>query len=320
MAAKKVSKKKPKRVKVTKAPEKKLSKYQLFCVRVFGERAKKLAEKKPRLERTLVQARKFLLPEEYIACALMSGLIAAISGIALVVLSVILLPLLKLPTTLAILGIPLPILLGVMTYTLILAAPGSKAGERKRDLDRKLPHAMNFISAMASADVNLNVIFRELAKEKIYGEIAKEASWITRDVEVLGKDILTALREAIERSPSMTFQDFLQGVITTSSSGGRLKPYFVLKAKQYMEEHRLKTKKFNEFLGMLAESFVTVVVVFPLLLIVVLSVMALMAGGAAGGGGGGGELVFLYLIAFMMVPASQFGFIFVIKTSSPEVG
>src|SRR5207249_3966445 len=81
-------------------------------------------------------------------------------------------------------------------------------------IDKKISGAMSFISAMASADVPVDVIFKELSKQTIYGEVAREAEWITRDTELLGLDILTAIRKASQRSPSAKFQDFLQGVVS----------------------------------------------------------------------------------------------------------
>src|SRR6059036_3821269 len=108
---------------------------------------------------------------------------------------------------------------------------------------------------MASADVPVDVIFKELSKQTVYGEVAREAEWITRDTELLGVDILSAIRNAAGRSPSGKFQDFLQGVVTTSTSGGQLKPYFLMKAEQFEKEDRLEMRKRMETLGMLAESF-----------------------------------------------------------------
>ena len=61
---------------------------------------------------------------------------------------------------------------------------------------------MSFVSAMSSADVNIDQIFKELGRQKIYGEVAEEAAWITRDTELLGVDILTAIRNGAQRSPS----------------------------------------------------------------------------------------------------------------------
>jgi flagellar protein FlaJ len=138
-------------------------------------------------------------------------------------------------------------------------------------------------------------------------------SRITRDTELLGSDILTAIKVAARRSPSAKFQDFLQGVITTSTSGGQLKPYFLLKAEEFQKENKLAMKSQMETLGMLAESFVTVVVAFPLFLVLIMAIMAIV-----GGGDPDFMVMMLYLVVMMMIPVSQFGFIFVIWNMSKE--
>jgi flagellar protein FlaJ len=204
-------------------------------------------------------------------------------------------------------------LLPIMTYFILLGSPASKAKTRARDIDRRLAPAMSFISAMASADVNIDVIFKELSRQKVYGEIAAEAAWITRDTELLGSDILSAIKGAAKRSPSAKFQDFLQGVITTSTSGGQLKPYFLLKAEEYQKENKLALKSQMETLGMLAESFVTVVVAFPLFLVLIMAIMAIV-----GGGDSSFMVMMLYVVVLLMIPMSQFGFIFVIWNMSKE--
>jgi len=157
------------------------------------------------------------------------------------------------------------------------------------------------------------VIFKELSRQKVYGEISQEAAWITRDTELLGSDILTAIKKAARRSPSSKFQDFLQGVITTSTSGGQLKPYFLLKADEYQKENKLELKSQMETLGMLAESFVTVVVAFPLFLVLIMAIMAIV-----GGGDPAFMVLMLYVVVLGMIPISQFGFIFVIWNMSKE--
>ena len=124
---------------------------------------------------------------------------------------------------------------------------------------------------------------------------------------------MSAIRKAAQRSPSSKFQDFLQGVVTTSTSGGQLKPYFLVKAEQFEKEDRLEMRKKMETLGMLAESFVTVVVAFPLFLVVIMAIMALISKGSSGS-----VLVLLYVVVALMIPLSQFGFIFVIWNMEQE--
>ena len=293
----------------------KLTPYQDFCWKVMGGYATSKAEDNQALDEDLLRSHMKIRAEEYFAYVIMTTIITAIVGIGVGVgVGIVLMGMMGVSMIMRMMIAVLAIvLLPMMTYLLLMGSPASKAKGRARDIDKRLAASMSFISAMASADVNIDVIFKELSRQKVYGEIAAEAAWITRDTELLGADILSAIKTAARRSPSAKFQDFLQGVITTSTSGGQLKPYFLLKAEEYQKENKLALKSQMETLGMLAESFVTVVVAFPLFLVLIMAIMAIV-----GGGDPGFMIMMLYVIVLMMIPVSQFGFIFVIWNMSKE--
>jgi flagellar protein FlaJ len=206
----------------------------------------------------------------------------------------------------------LPVAGGAGAFFVLKGAPGGQARARGKAIDRKISSAMSFVSAMASADVNIDSIFKELARQTIYGEVAEEAAWITRDTELLGLDILTAIRNGAARTPSKRFQDFLQGVVTTATSGGQLKPYFLVKAEQYERENALELLRRVETMGLLAETFVTVVVAFPLFLVIIIAIFAII------GGGGAFMITVLYGIILGMIPLSQIGFIVFMHSLAQE--
>ncbi|MCK4347650.1 MAG: hypothetical protein KAW47_03450, partial [Thermoplasmatales archaeon] len=85
----------------------------------------------------------------------------------------------------------LPVLIGAFIYFISLQLPASAAKARGKKIDKNLPYALNFVSAMSSAGVTPTEIFKSLSKQEIYGEIKEEAAWIYRDVALLGTDILT---------------------------------------------------------------------------------------------------------------------------------
>ena len=295
----------------------KLSKYQEFCWRTIGKIVHLRAKPNPRQESLLLQAHMRMRQEEFVAYVWMTTLLVGIIGALIsVFFGTIFIAVLNISPALAIFFSVLVVVIPtLMTYVLINGTPGSKAKARKRDIDKRIGPAMSFISAMASADVNIDVIFKELSRQPIYGEIQKESEWITRDTELLGIDILTAISKAAQRTPSQRFQEFLQGVVTTSTSGGQLKPYFLQKAEQFEKEHKLEIRGQLETLGLMAESFVTVVVAFTLFLIVIMAIMAIVPGG---GGSASTTITLLYAVVGLMVPLSQFGFIFFIWNITKE--
>jgi flagellar protein FlaJ len=166
---------------------------------------------------------------------------------------------------------------------------------------------------MAGANFTTETIFANLATQDDYGEVASEAAWISRDLRVLGKDVIGALTAAIDRSPSIRFQDLLQGAITTITSGGQVKEYFRAKSDQFLLENRLEQKKFLDNLSVIAESYIVVGVSGPVLAIILLSVMVSF------GASTNNFLLTGYALVLVVIPLTQLGFAMAIKGVTPAV-
>jgi archaeal flagellar protein FlaJ len=288
--------------------------FQRTGYRLFGRLAGKRAQENPRLRTMLQRAHITVRPDVYLASGYLALLSTAGFSMVIVLLLVVFRAtgLLVLPLNLLALLVPVPILLALSLYFTLLILPDLRAASRARSIDAKLPYALNYIATMASAGATPQKIFGALAGNDLYGEVRNEAAWIYRDLNLLGLDIVTALNHAIDRSPSIKFQDFLQGAITALTSGGDLKDYFLQKSEQFLFENRQEQGKFLDSLGVLAESFVTVVVAAPLFLIVLLSVMTSF------GSSPREVLTIGYSIIFILLPLSQLGFALTIKSMTPE--
>ena len=211
----------------------------------------------------------------------------------------------------------LPVMFGAVSILgfagVYMSRPSSLAKKRKKDIDAKIPMAIGYIATMASADMPIDNILFELGESKEYGEIAKEAKSISMGSRFFGRDIISAMREGAKYSPSPKFSEFLQGIVTTVTSGGNLKVYFKSKAVQYQNELSTVIRTNAESIGILAESYVTVGVAFPLMLIVILGVVASLSAGS------GGMIIVLYLIDLMIIPLITVAFAFLISSTIKEV-
>jgi len=285
--------------------------FQRWAWKTFGPRVSKQPPN-VLLEENLVKAHMRVRADEYLATVYATTVVAGIATAAVGVG----MGLVFLLSGVEILGIflfLLPVIVTPLVFILLSGSPASRAKSRGHKIDRKIGPSMSFVSAMSSADVNIDQIFKELGQQKIYGEVSEEAAWITRDTELLGVDILTAIRRGAGRTPSKKFQDFLQGVVTTATSGGQLKPYFLLKAEQYEREHKLEIQQRVETMGLMAETFVTVVVAFPLFLVIIIAIFAII------GGGGATMIEILWGVVLAMIPVSQFAFIFFMHSLAQEM-
>ena len=150
---------------------------------------------------------------------------------------------------------------------------------RGQRLEKYLPYAASYTAAMSAANATPSRIFKSLAaNEDIYGEIAYDSAMIYRDISLLGMDLITAIKHAVDRAASPWATEFFQGMVGTLSSGGNLKLYFLNRAEHYMRENRIRLTEFLETLGLMAESYVVVAVAMPLFLIVMLVIMFWVSG------------------------------------------
>jgi flagellar protein FlaJ len=288
-----------------------LKPFERWAWTTFGERANRRPPDLA-LEENLLKSHMRIRAEEYRAVVYAATVVAGAALLALGVALGVVLALTVSPLAGIGVGVGTPFL-ALPVYMLLGMRPQMKANSRGKAIDHKISVAMNFMSAMASADVTVDQIFRELARQKIYGEIAEEAAWITRDTELLGIDILSAIKIGATRSPSKRWQDFLQGVVTTATSGGQLKPYFLTKADQYEKEAKLDLLSRTETMGLMAEVFVIGVVAFPLFLIIILAIFVVI------GGSGGSVLILLWAIVGIVIPAIEGSFIFIMKVLASEM-
>lgn len=285
-----------------------------FSVRLAGEAARRAAARHVRLSRHLEAAHLPYLPEAYVAVTWTTAGAVALSVGILLAAGVAL-------ATAAGAGVSAPILAVLalipfaaagMVYFAITGYPSFRAAERKRNIDLHLPYAANYVAAMSSAGVVPAEIFRDLARQPAYGEASRDLAWLSRDIDLFGIDLVSAMDRSIARSPSERMQEFLQGAKTTVLSGGDLQSYFSAKSEQYMRDSRAGHRKFLARLGVLAEAYITVAVAGPLFLLVLLSVMLII--------GRGSESVeaFLFALIFFILPIAHASFSWVVKNLTPE--
>jgi flagellar protein FlaJ len=276
----------------------------------LGERAR-ASKSLDKLDESLRKAQMPVRAEAYLAKCLLIAAATAVVSLLLAILGLLAaMTVLDLPVASWVLVVFVPPMAGYIAYVATTATPASNAKKRAKNINQRLAYATNYIAAMASAGVIPAEIFKSLAKQDIYGEVAKEAAMIYKDLEVHGKDIVTSLRRAIDRTPSIKFQELLQGGITTITSGGDLTSYFRQKAARYQWENRVEQKSFIDTMGLMAETYVTSAVAGPLFLIVMVAIIVLM---------GSGTMSQLQLVIFLLLPVINLGFMLGLKAMIPEV-
>jgi len=195
-------------------------------------------------------------------------------------------------------------------FLLLMLYPRVKGLERKGKIDGHLPYAICWMSFMATTGVIPYLIFRKLAEtEEFFGEISQEAKLVVKDVEMLGFDFVSALRNLASATPSTHLRIFIQGAVTNAISGGEMGTYFVSKAREAMEENRKKFTEFIATLGLISEVYITGLVAAPILVIVMFAAMMML---------GGASPMILMGIIYGYIPVGSMLFVLLTDILTPE--
>jgi flagellar protein FlaJ len=193
--------------------------------------------------------------------------------------------------------------------------PIYRADSLRRALEDELPFTTGYMAILTSAGVSPEKIFHSLSELSVPLAVSSEAKNIVRDVNLFGSDIISALEEASERTPSERFREMLEGFISTVHSGGNSTAYLREKSKQYMKLKRISLHKFSDTLSMLSEFYVSILLTGPLLLVIMLAVMAMLGGGSLG------ILspdLLLGLLTYIGLPIGAIVFLIILDAASPK--
>jgi flagellar protein FlaJ len=192
-----------------------------------------------------------------------------------------------------------------------LVAPMSKASDRASNLEREVPFAATYISVMASGGIPPYISFKRLSEVDLLPATQKEARDLIKDVEIFGVDPLTAMTKAGEKSPSDIFKEFLSGYASTVLIGGDINHFLETKSADIFKTRAIRVKNSAERLGMLLESFITVVVLMGLCFYILFSVQSMFNTGS-------GTSTDMLMYTYVLTPAICFVFIFLADNTQPK--
>lgn len=284
----------------------KSTKYSRFCRRLFSKIFERFNIIETSKNRLLEKADISIVYKEYYSMIVMNIIIGFIASFISTLILYLIIPLEITALLIFMVSSIVPTVIGLY----YLSLPTSKAKSRGKNIDRYLPYATNFINTMSVAGISPSDIFEALSTIKLYGDIQKEAKKITTEINMMGIDTITALKNAIVISPSNKFKEFIQGMLGVIQSGSELGPYFDRCVEKYMFDDIMDRKRNLESLAIMAESFVVTVIAFPLFLVIIISIMGMTSGGIS--------FEFLFILAFGILPMAYFGFYVMMKLGMGE--
>lgn len=205
-----------------------------------------------------------------------------------------------------------PAFVFVCAVFLMIYYPYDKRAQRQSSIDANLPYALNYMASISETGVAPVAMFESIASFDVYGEVSKEAAMIVKQTQILGKDVLSVLEDQAVRTPSESFREVLNSLISVLHAGGDVSSYLRQKYNDVMFKRILRENEYEKSLDVYEDVFTTLLVVTPLLFLIFVMLGEILSPGYLN------AMFLLKLFVYVFLPIANIVFIMVMKMFRKE--
>ena len=209
-------------------------------------------------------------------------------------------------------GLTFGLLAGVFTYLFRWWWPEHVAATRMRSIEATMPQGIAFMYALSRSGMSFTKVLSIMASHRrIYGATAAEVDVAVRQMDLFGRDMITAIQRMGRRTPSEQFQEFAENLASVLQSGRNLAGFLNDQYDDFQEEAEAQQEQLLNLISTLAEAYVTVLVAGPLFLITILVIIGIA---------GANTLTALQVFIYFIIPIGNLGFILYLDTVTARFG
>lgn len=186
-------------------------------------------------------------------------------------------------------------------YAVRWRIPSLRADTRRRQIDAGMPRMVAFVYALTRGGMAFPDVMRALSRnEGVFGEGAAEVGVAVRNIDLFNVDLVTAVQDLSQRTPSEQFEQFAENLSSVLQSGRNISEFLKEQYERYREEAEEQQEEILDLLATTAEVYVTIVVAGMLFLVTILLIIGLTAGDT---------LFLMRAIAYVVLPAGNLLFL-----------
>lgn len=170
------------------------------------------------------------------------------------------------------------IVFGIALISCVLY-PLLKVRSQSTKLESRLTYSFGILGVLSAAGISLDRLFEKIAISESNPALADLARRFLRNVRIFGLDSETALREVADHSPSRLFAKMLQSISVAYKTSGTIEDLVKFESSRLLQEKKDGLRKTVSSLSVLAELYITLVVVGPIIFIVMMSIFGLLPEG-----------------------------------------
>ncbi|HJZ18906.1 MAG TPA: type II secretion system F family protein [Candidatus Nanoarchaeia archaeon] len=191
--------------------------------------------------------------------------------------------------------------------------PSFEKDSIERRIDLELPFAAINMSAISGSMIDPTKIFNIIISTKEYPCIEREFIKLLNSINVLGLDLVTALRNSTATTASRKLAELLNGLAITISSGGDMPKFFEERAESLLFEYHLDKEKNTKTAETFMDIYISVVIAAPMILMLLLMMMRISGLGLTLSAGA------ITLIMILGVVGINIGFLVFLQIKQPNV-
>ena len=182
-------------------------------------------------------------------------------------------------------------------------------------LDEELPFAAMMITLMAASGITPYESFKRVRLVDALERFKEEGEEITRQVEVLGNDPLTAMEKRASETRSKAYTDFLEGYVSSVKSGGSVVNYLTSKLRSIFDARAASAQHAVERLETLVEAYMIMLIV--IFCFYILSTVTSATSMSALAGGFPDTSAFIYPLVLLVIPLFSLFFMYLANNVRP---
>ena len=162
------------------------------------------------------------------------------------------------------------IVLPAGTFALMYFYPSLERGSLEDKINQELPFATINMSAIAGSMIDPTNIFSIMVSTGEYPNIRKQFTKVINEINIYGHDLVTALKNSSQTSPSEKLTELYKGLSTTITSGGDMVEFFSKRSETLLLDYRLQREKYTKNAETFIDVYISLVIAAPMILMLLL--------------------------------------------------
>lgn len=159
------------------------------------------------------------------------------------------------------------------TYLFVYSYPALEKKSIAGKIELELPFAVIHMAAISGSMINPVKVFNIISSTKEYPNLEKEFNKLLNEINIYGYDLVSALKDLAENSPSPKLAELFNGLATTITSGGSMYEFFEKRSQTLLFDYKLDKEKNTKSAETFMDIYISMVIAAPMILMLLLMMM-----------------------------------------------